>query len=208
MPIQMKVSVDLDIDGMVAVVVDDRGGRSPPTIMDKTRLANAIASAISRIANGCEMYGLRREALQFLLPVELHMVLSWTCASETEALSVVEVIARAVCIKPTQIVAEYPPPDRAVEAIQHANAMVAEARRREEQWQGKYGDARMGAVAMESHMESTSEAMRKVIEEFGLEDTPLDEGYHTIDSRLDVLVEELRRMRSVIAARRASLSAC
>lgn len=34
----------------------------------------------------------------------------------------------------------------------------------------------------------------------GLEDTPLDEGYHTIDTRLAVLEEELRRMRTVIAA--------
>lgn len=200
MTMQMKVAIDLDIDGLIVVAVNERGGRSAPTIVDKDRLIAKLAEHIHKIVWGIEYMGPRRDAIHVCLPVELHMVIAHTIGSETMAMSVLEVIAQAVNVKPSQIVAEYPPPDRAVAAIQHAEAMVAEHMRRVDHWQGKYAEARLGGKAVEAHMESTAEEMRKVIEEFGLEDTPLDEGYHTIDTRLAVLEEELRRMRTVIAA--------
>jgi hypothetical protein len=151
----MKVGVDLDIDGTIVIVADDRGGRSPPTIVDKVRLIGKVVERIARVTAGLDEYMYaKRDALVFSIPVELHMVLRWTIGSEVSMMSVLDVIAHAAGIKPSQIVAEYPPAERAEPVIKQAQEAAISWRARAHQLDAQVTALILRCLAAESEIEA------------------------------------------------------
>lgn len=213
MPIQMKIILDLDIEGLVVDVEAENGARSGPTIVDRELIARRIAEAIHRVRMCGEYGGLDASKLTFALPVELHLLLRYTCFSETMDLSVLDAIAQRACVGVDRIVAEYPTAERAEATINLITALRDRAMQFAERWQDKYAAERLEHAATKGWMKTVSEDMRKAIVEAGIEDRGPDDGDQqpNVSTRLEVLVAELRRLRALtstqakVMARRARL---
>lgn len=126
----LKVALPLNLDGCVAIVVGADGGKSPPTIIDKSRFINTMIETIRRTLFGFETAGLSSKEVFFTLPVELFILARHMIGADNGAYSVLEVVAQNSGINLNQIGPEYPAPERTKIAFDQVNHLLLSANRR------------------------------------------------------------------------------